>query len=74
MRQWDYKVIELERNFGPGSAEKPLEILSRQLDRMGKEGWELAALVPASYRRNAEAHQRELVSALLCFKREMVSA
>ena len=74
MRQWDYEVIEVEGNFGSGALDNPVEKLRRHLDRMGKEGWELATLVPAAYRRNADAHRRELVSAILCFKREKLPA
>jgi hypothetical protein len=67
---WDYRVIEVEGNFGSAGIERPSDALRKQLDQMGSEGWELAGIVPAAYRRNAEAHRRELTSALLCFKRE----
>jgi hypothetical protein len=73
MKQWEYRVLEVEGNFGTKAVEKPSEVLQRHLEIMGREGWELTAFVPSVYRRNADAHCRELVSALLCFRRERSS-
>ena len=70
MNQWEYRVVEVEGNFGARAIEKPSDVLQKHLEIMGTEGWELTALVPSVYRRNADAHCRELVCALLCFKRE----
>ena len=67
---WEYRVVELEGNFGPGSLTGTPEVLRRQLNHLGEEGWELAGILPSAYRRNAEEHRREVTSALLCFKRE----